>query len=106
MFRDRNTKFTGVMFSFTKEKSSNIFFSNYFMNITVPFHSVLHYIFILRFDYFAWNCEIGTLLNFRVNMIYASPFRLSFVKNFTGVAIHFHKDTVRSLKFALNFDFS
>jgi hypothetical protein len=46
-----------------------------------------HCIFILRFDYFAWKCEIGTLLNFRGNMIYASPL-LTFVKNFTCVAIH------------------
>jgi hypothetical protein len=45
------------------------------------------YIFILRFDNFAWKCETGTLLNFRGNMIYASPF-LTFVKNFTCDAIH------------------
>ena len=51
---------------------------------TLQYHS---FIFILRFDNFAWNCEIGTLLNFRGNIIYASSF-LIFVKNFTCDAIH------------------
>jgi hypothetical protein len=66
-----------------KEENSNTFFSNYFRNISVQFHSVLYHVFILTFDYFAWNCEVGTLLNFRGNMIYnyVSPF-LTFVKKF------------------------
>ena len=68
----------------TRKKNSNTFFSNSFMNIIVQYHS---FIFILRFDNFAWNCEIGTLLNFRGNIIYASSF-LIFVKNFTCDAIH------------------
>ena len=51
---------------------------------TLQYHS---FIFFLRFDNFAWNCEIGTLLNFRGNIIYASSF-LIFVKNFTCDAIH------------------
>jgi hypothetical protein len=71
---------TGVNFA----HCSNTFFFYSFMNITVQFNS---FIFILRFDNFAWNCEIGTLLNFRGNIIYASSF-LILVKNFTYDAIH------------------
>jgi hypothetical protein len=47
-----------------KKKTIKYLFFNYLMNVTVQFHTVLHYIFILRFDDFAWNCELGKLLNF------------------------------------------
>jgi hypothetical protein len=64
-------------------KKFQYLFSNYFKQITV---NSTPYIFILRFDNFAGNCQIGTLLNFRGNMICASPF-LTFVKILTRDAI-------------------
>jgi hypothetical protein len=82
--KSQEKKSSNTFLSLQEKKSSNTFFSNSFMNITVQYHS---FIFILRFDNFAWNYEIGTLLNFRGNIIYASSF-LIFVKNFTCDAIH------------------
>jgi hypothetical protein len=79
-------KITNVACVLKKAKNSSTFFKLFHEHhCSIPL--CLYYILILRFDYFAWNCEVVTLLNFRDNMIYASPF-LIFVKKFPCVAIH------------------
>jgi hypothetical protein len=43
-------------------------FFNYLMNVTIQFHSVLYYIFILGFDEFAWNYDVDRLLKFTLSL--------------------------------------
>ena len=69
---------------YKKGRNVNIF--HWSISWTLLFNPSLD-IYILRFHFNAWDCEVDTLLNFRGNMIYASLF-LTFVKKFICVAIH------------------